>query len=65
MEICLWVVLENDIYREQLLILATRHVKLALEFSQRGTSLERKQEIKTEVESLRTERNRLLHEIST
>lgn len=65
MENCLLVVLEDDIYRERLLVLAARHVKLALEFSQRGTSLERKQEIKTEVEALRTERNRLLHEIST
>jgi len=55
------MVLEDDLCRERLIVLAARHVKLALEFSQRETSLERKKKIKKEVESLRVERDQLMH----
>lgn len=53
--------LEDELCREQLLHIVRRHVKLALEFGHSNTASERKEMIKKEVESLRVERDRLLH----
>jgi len=61
MESRLWLALEDDCCREKLVVIARQHVKLALEFSRRETSLERKAIIKAEIETLRIERNRLLY----
>ncbi|NOU99782.1 hypothetical protein [Paenibacillus planticolens] len=56
----LWMALEDKCFREQLIHIARQHVKLALEFGQPNTSTIRKETIKKEIESLRTERDQLL-----
>ncbi|MFE9273918.1 hypothetical protein ACQKLN_17150 [Paenibacillus glucanolyticus] len=52
--------LEDEYCCKKLIVLAVRHGRLVLEFGNRGTSNERKAEIKREVTVIRVERDQLL-----
>jgi len=56
----LWTLLDDGYCRERLAGIARRHTKLALEFCQRGVSLERRAHIRHEINLLREERDSLL-----
>ncbi|MFC4596868.1 hypothetical protein [Cohnella hongkongensis] len=56
----LWTLLDDEYHLERLVAIARRHIKLVLEFSQRGVSLERRMQIKQEIDLLRKERDELL-----
>ncbi|MNI94488.1 hypothetical protein D3C73_1525980 [compost metagenome] len=56
--------LEVEFCRERLIVLVRLHVKLELEYKQSNTSKNRKEVIKKEIESLRTESDRLMRVIS-
>ncbi|WP_240417386.1 hypothetical protein [Paenibacillus periandrae] len=58
----LWMLPENECCSEQLVASAARHVKLALEYLNHKTSVERKHTILSEIAKLRTERDALLNE---
>jgi hypothetical protein len=57
----IWKADQDGCFDKRLLDLAVRHVKLALEFSQRKTTLERRQKIKNEVLLIREQRDNLLN----
>lgn len=61
----LWDAVEDDLIQNKLIFIASRHVKLALEFGKLSTSVERKQEIQKEVQLLRLMRNELLQEANS
>jgi len=56
----LWRLSENECSSEQLVAIAVRHVKLALEHLNPKTSAERKRKIVSEITQLREEREALL-----
>ena len=58
----LWMLYENECSSEQLVVIAVRHTKLALEYLNRKTSVERKQTILSEIAMLRIERDALINE---
>ncbi|RTE08239.1 hypothetical protein [Paenibacillus whitsoniae] len=53
---------EDECCSGKLVAIAARHVKLALEYLNRKTSIERKQTILTEITNLREERDALINE---
>lgn len=55
-----WIQLDDPACRNRLIDIALLHTRLALEFSQAGVSLERRAQIKLEIDSLRRERGDLL-----
>lgn len=57
----LWILSEDECFDKRLLELAIQHVKLALEFSLRKTTLERRDKIKSEVLLIREQRDNLLN----
>jgi hypothetical protein len=58
----LWMLSEDECRSEELVAIAARHTKLALEHLNRKTSIERKQTILSEIAQLRLERDALLDE---
>lgn len=58
----LWVKLEDDKCRERLVAIAVHHTKLALEFLNRNTSIQRRLAILSEIAILRIERDALLND---
>ncbi|MBW7476670.1 hypothetical protein K0T92_18280 [Paenibacillus oenotherae] len=55
------MLVEDDDLRQQLLVIAARHIKLALEHSNRRTTMERKQFIIREIAILRADRDALIN----
>lgn len=53
----LWMLSEDECRSEQLVAISVRHTKLALEYLNRKTSIERKQAILSEIAQLRIERD--------
>ncbi|WP_409344232.1 hypothetical protein [Paenibacillus sp. MBLB4367] len=59
----IWTLSEYECCSRQLLALAVRHTKLALEYLNRKTSIERKQTILSEISKLRAERDAFLNAV--